>query len=335
MISLIFIALIVLIWFLINKFSIKIGISSTVFLMLVGLLFSIPFLQNIFLQLDTLNLINILSNIGLISLMFIAWLGSSIKRMKKESRTSFWVSLLWLVFTWWLLTIAFFALGFSISISLLIGICLSISAEWTTAQILLEEKKINTKVWMIMLESGIIDDIVGLGLFLIVSLFLKQLHIEDYLLTIGSLLAFFAGSILKNYFGRHHKITLKVENSLKIFIIPFFFVGMALVFDFNSLLINWWILVTMIVLSIWWKLIWTQIAKSFIRDLSSHQLHLIGWAMNSRWAIWLAIAIIVFKIWIISVQLYSAIVITTLFTTIIFPFIMKLYLKKYPRIMIE
>jgi len=324
---------IILVWFLITKLFRNIGISSTVSLMILGLLFSIPFFKNIFFQWNTSNIVNILSNIGLISLMFVAWLGSSIKRMKKEENTSFWVSLLWLLFTWVLLSLVFFILGFPLSVSILVGICLSISAEWTTAQILLEEKKINSKVWIVMLESGIIDDIVGLWLFLVVSLFLRELHIQEYLLTMGSLLAFFAGSILKNYLWRHHNVVLKIEESLNIFIIPFFFISIGLFFDVNSIFVNWWILVVMIVLAIWGKLIWTQVAKPFVKDLSSHQLHLIGRAMNSRGAIWLAVAVIIFKIWIISVEVYSAIVITTLFTTIMFPFVMKRYLKKYPNIM--
>jgi Kef-type K+ transport system membrane component KefB len=324
---------IIFIAFILSKLFAKIKLSSTIYLILLWLIFSIPAIQNIFFQHDTVIRVNQLSNAWLISLMFIAWFGSSIKKMQKEEKTSLRISISGLVFTTILLFIVFYALWFSIVASILVSICLSISAEWATAQILLEKKKINSKVWVIILESGIVDDIIWLLLFLIVSLFLKQIHLQEYLITIGSLWAFFVWTILKKSLWRYHKVILKIEELLNIFIVPFFFISIWLAFNAGSLLINPWIIIVMILWALAWKLIGTQLAKPFVKDLSFRQLHLVWRAMNSRGAIWLAVAIIVFNTWLISVQLYSAIIVTTLFTTILFPFVINWYLKKYPKIM--
>lgn len=324
---------IILIAFILSKLFAKIKLSPTIYLILLWLVFSIPFIQNIFFKHDTMVWIEWLSSLWLISLMFIAGFGSSIKKMKKEESTSLRISISGLIFTTLLLFIIFYMLWFGIVAAILVSICLSISAEWSTAQILLEKKKINSKVWVVMLESWIIDDIVWLLLFLIVSIFLQQIHLQEYLVTLGSLLAFFVWSILKKILWRHHKAILNLETFLNIFIIPFFFISIWLAFNINSLLINPRILLIMIVWAIVWKLIWTQIAKPFIKDLWAIQLWLVGRAMNSRGAIWLAVAIIVFNTGLISVQLYSAVVLTTLFTTILFPLVINYYLKKYPKIM--
>jgi Kef-type K+ transport system membrane component KefB len=324
---------IVLVAFMLSKVFKKVKLSSTIYLIFLGLAFSIPFIQNIFFQWNTVVWVDRLSHLGLISLMFIAWIGSSLKKMKKEENTSLRVSLTGLLFTTILLFGLFYILWFSSAVSLLVAICLSISAEWATAQILLEKKKINTKVGTVMLESWIIDDIIWLVLFVVVSLFLDQIHMQEVVITLASLLAFFAWSILKKTKWRHHKTILNIESILNIFIIPFFFISIWLAFSIQSLFISPWILLIMIFWAIAGKLIWTQLSRPFVKDLSAHQLHLVGRAMNSRGAIWLAVAIIVFNTWLISTQLYSAIVVTTLFTTIIFPFIINWYLKKYPKIM--
>lgn len=324
---------IIFIAFILSKLFSKIKLSSTIYLILLWLVFSIPAIQNIFFQWNTVERVTWLSSAWLISLMFIAWFGSSIKKMQKEESTSLRISISGLVFTTVLLFVVFYALWFSITAAILVSICLSISAEWATAQILLEKKKINSKVWVVILESGIIDDIIWLLLFLIVSIFLKQIHLQEYLITIGSLWAFFIWTILKKSLWRNHKVILKIENILNILIVPFFFVSIWLAFNIWSLLLNPWVLIIMILWALAWKLIGTQIAKPFVKDLSSRQLHLVWRAMNSRGAIGLAVAIIVFNTGLISVELYSAIVVTTLFTTILFPFVINRYLKKYPKIM--
>lgn len=325
--------IIILVSYFFTRILKKIWISATVSLMIVWFFVSLPIIKNNFLLGDSLKSINFLSNIGLISLMFLAGLWSSIKKLKKEWRTSFWASLFGLTFTWFILFSIFYLLWYSIAISILIAICLSISAEWTTAEILLEEKKINSKLWVVMLESWIIDDIIWILLFLIVSFLLKQGYLQDYFITILSLWAFFGWAILKKYLWRYHKLILNLEKWLQIFVIPFFFFSMWFLFDINSILVNPIILIVMLVLAVLWKIFGTYFSKIFVKDLSKKQLFLLWRAMNSRGAIWLAVAIIVFEMWIIPVHIYSSIVITTFVTTITFPFIMKYFLNKHKNIM--
>ena len=81
------------------------------------------------------------------------------------------------------------------------------------------------------------------------------------------------------------------------------------------------------------KIFGVFMAKPFVKDLSSKQLHIIGWAMNSRGTVELVIALIAFKVRFIDINIYSAIVLMTLITTMMFPFILKAMLKKEPGIM--
>jgi hypothetical protein len=55
--------------------------------------------------------------------------------------------------------------------------------------------------------------------------------------------------------------------------------------------------------------------------------------MNSRGAIWLAIILVIYKTWLINSNLYSAFVIVTLVTTIIFPIVAEIKIKGNKKIM--
>jgi len=66
---------------------------------------------------------------------------------------------------------------------------------------------------------------------------------------------------------------------------------------------------------------------------SDLQIWLIGWAMNSRGAVELALALTAFKMNLISTELYSSIVLMTFVTTFIFPFVIGRAVRKNPKIM--
>jgi Kef-type K+ transport system membrane component KefB len=80
------------------------------------------------------------------------------------------------------------------------------------------------------------------------------------------------------------------------------------------------------------KLAGTFLTKPFTK-LNWKQLHLIGWGMNSRGAIELALALIAFRSALIPVELYSSLVIMALTTTLIFPFVITRMIKKEPGLM--
>jgi Kef-type K+ transport system membrane component KefB len=80
------------------------------------------------------------------------------------------------------------------------------------------------------------------------------------------------------------------------------------------------------------KIMGSLSAKLFTR-LSLKQLYLVGWGMNSRGAVELAIAFLALQAGLVSVNVYSSLIIMALATTIIFPFIFRRMVKKDPEIM--
>ena len=74
------------------------------------------------------------------------------------------------------------------------------------------------------------------------------------------------------------------------------------------------------------------IVNSF-SDLNWKQLHRIGWCMNSRGAVELVIALLALKVGLLTKPLYSAIVIMTLLTTLVFPFVLRYIVNKDPKVM--
>ena len=67
--------------------------------------------------------------------------------------------------------------------------------------------------------------------------------------------------------------------------------------------------------------------------LSLKQLYYVGWAMNSRGAAEMVIALIAKQFGLISSEIFSAIVIMTIVTTFTFPFVLARGIKKNPELM--
>ena len=317
--------------FLNKRFRIPYIVSMIFF----GLGMNLPYLQNIFFigdNLHNLDTLGVLSNIWLIFLMLNAWLWSSIKKMKKEIKESVYISIFGFLVPLILWTGVLLLLWYPLQISIIIWICLSITAEWTTAEVLFWLNKLKSRVWTIMLESGIIDDIVWILAFVGITLLLWKFNLSEMLLVVGSLFAFALWSILANKLWRKCRIIDKVEYFSNLLFVPFFFVNIWINFSFDVFNISILLVVILLFVAIVSKLIGTFIWASF-DHLSRAQTWLVWWAMNSRGAIWLAIILIVYKFWLIDSNLYSAFVIVTLVTTIIFPIVAEIKIKNNKKIM--
>jgi len=77
------------------------------------------------------------------------------------------------------------------------------------------------------------------------------------------------------------------------------------------------------------KIIGSLAAKPFVH-LSWKQLYLVGWGMNSRGAVELALALLAYQAGLIERDIYSSLVIMALATTLIFPFIIRKMINKDP-----
>jgi Kef-type K+ transport system membrane component KefB len=324
--------LILVISFLFSWLAKKFHLSAVIGLILAGLILSLPFCkQNIIVGHE--NIIERLSDIGLFTLMFLAGFEISWSMLVKEEKDAITVTLFTIFTSLILGTVVFILLGFSLEAALIMGVCFGITAEATKARVLIQLKKLKTKLGSLLMGAGIINDIIGvLFLGIIAYIFTKDFSINEIKILGGVLLAFFAGIGVHYTFDRFSKKIKILEKLLLILVVPFFFVNMGMHFGWQSLGIDYKILLIVIVTAAAGQLIGTILTKP-ITKLRLKQLYLIGWGMNSKGAVELAIAFIALQVGLLPVNLYSALVITALVSTILFQIIIFRMVKRNPTIM--
>jgi Kef-type K+ transport system membrane component KefB len=310
----------------------KAKIPHTVALILAGLLIGATQLRDILISPNT-DAITLLGEIGLYAIMFLAGLEISWSTFYKERKDSFILTTFCVLFPFILGFSALYLLGFPFATAVVVGICMSISAEAVIANTLMDSGKLKTKLGSLMMGAGIIDDLIGIILFILISYaFVHMISLSEFTLLLLAVASFFAGILVHKAIHRSHFAVKKFEKYLNLLIIPFFFIAMGLNFSFDSLMINPILLVVIILVAMAGKFLGALLTKPFT-EFSWKQMFLVGWGMNSRGAIELAIAMIALKIGALSIELYSAIVIMAFATTIIFPFIFSRMTKKDKKIM--
>lgn len=330
---LILIALIILlVSYGLTKLADKLKVPTVIALIGCGLLFDIPFLNTTFIG-DNLHTLFTLGDVSLLFFMFLAGLESSGKNLYEERKEAFLIASFASFLPFATGLIVFRLLGFPLLISALVGICICVSAEATIAGVLIEKNQLKSKIGSVMIGAGIIDDIIGLVLFIIATYFLRSGYLKDDILMAAVILSFFLGLLFQKFMGDHHLIP-KIEKVLFLSVIPFFFVAVGLRFQFSSLILHPWVLLLVLVIAFFGKLIGSLLTKPFT-SFSWKQLYLIGWAMNSRGAVEMALALIAFKTAILPVELFSSLILVALITTIIFPFVVTRMMDKNPGIMGE
>ncbi len=184
----------------------------------------------------------------------------------------------------------------------------------------------------INLESD--DDYFTLTILIGISMALVSTALE-----IGPIVgALIAGLILQKSL-HHEKAEKKVEKNMKLLtfglIIPFFYLQIGLNIDLAGFFKYPEMILIIFILGLIGKMAGSLIVKPFTK-LKFNQLTLIGWGMNSRGVIELVIIEIARqKIPNFPMEIYTAIVFMSILTTLIFPFALDYYLKKYPGIMVS
>jgi Kef-type K+ transport system membrane component KefB len=355
-----------------------------------GLILGLPIFRPAFEGNIMIN-IEFLSTLGIIFLLFLAGLEVNIKKLIKTEKDSVAISIFGAIIPFVLGFSMMILMGYSNLSAIVLGACLSLTAEGTTVKILLDMKALNTKVGTILLGAGIIDDIFEI-IFLSVVLVLAQKSFEKlvwfpveifafiaitYLaykfipklirliqiektrvadftvlliivitialistrLSLGPVIGAFAAGIIINILhhkNKRHKQHYEEVEEFKTMtfglIIPFFFINIGLHFDVASLINNIGLVILVLVVATAGKIIGALVAKP-LTDLSWKQSYLVGWGMNSRGAVELVIAEIARMSGLISSELYSAIVIMAVFTTMLFPVILRAMIKKDRKIM--
>ena len=170
------------------------------------------------------------------------------------------------------------------------------------------------------------------SLLMVITLFIAS---SSVLFGLGPIIgAFIAGIIIQ--YSMNKREEHKMINDLKIlsfgFIVPFFFINIGINFDFSSIAKNFLLFLIILFVATATKLVGAILA-SFFTDITFRQSLIVGWGMNARGAVELIIAGIALQNSLITPEIYSVIVAVAIITTIIFPFMLKYYLKKYPKIM--
>ena len=175
-------------------------------------------------------------------------------------------------------------------------------------------------------------------LFSVVMIFILVLAALSESLNVGYLIGAIIGGFLLQIsmkeVSRRHKRDL--TNVIKLvalgFIVPFFFVNVGINFDLSMLFSNVPLLLATVFVAFFGKIVGTIITKPF-SSLNLKQLYYVGWAMNSRGAAELVIALVAVQYALIPPEIYSALVAMSLITTLVFPLILARGIKKNPGLM--
>jgi len=224
-------------------------------------------------------------------------------------------------------------MGFGLAVSLVVGICMSITAEATKAKVLMEMRKLKTKIGTLMMGVGIIDDVFGISLFIVFGyLFSTGFALREAMIMSGTVIAFFFGVFVHRKIGRAEKRIPELEKIMMYIISPFFFVSMGISFSAQSVILDPFLLSIIIIVAFSGKMLGTMMTKPFTK-LSMKQLYIIGWGMNSRGAVELALAFIALRVGLLPISVYSGLIIMAIITTVLFPIFFASFVRKNPGVL--
>ena len=388
--------------FLIKEIFRKFNVPMVVGQILAGIILGIPIIKTILFTHQITSIIEFLSHLGILFLLFLAGWEIDIRKIIRSAKDSVLISL-FSAFVPFILGFSFIYFGFNsfitsqgfnpLIVATVFGIALSVTAEATSVKVLMDLKVLNTKIGAIMIGAGAIDDIIevlGLSLvvllasgsiqnlllfpiqlflfvilcfifFKLISKILRYIEIKEtdedlYLLTlllvfgiatlseylqlgylIGAIVAGFLLQLSMIKFRKTKKVKTEeqIREAIRLmtlaFLAPFFFINIGLNFEFDTLFINPLLLIGSTIIAFIGKILGTLIIKPFSK-LSLKQLYIIGWAMNSRGAVELIIALTSLQFGLIPLEIFSVLIFLSLITTITFPFVLQREIMKNPKI---
>ncbi len=310
----------------------KLHFSEVIGLIAAGLFLATEPIRGIFVSPSEV-LINDLATIGLFTLMFITGFEISRSMLKQEGDDSFILTFLTILSSFSLGFLIFKILGFSWEASLIVGTCFSITSEATKARSLLQLDEIRTRMGALLLEAGILNDIFGvIALTAISYFFTKAFSVVEIYIISGMILSFVLGMIVHIFFDRQTPEIKILEKVLLHTLVPFFFINMALKFDHDIFTFDFGLFLLVFAVSSSSQMIGAWLSRYFIK-LKPKQALLIGVGMNSKGAVELVVAYIALSVGILPKGLYSALVLTSIVSTIIFHLIAYRMIDKDPKLM--
>ena len=162
-----------------------------------GMILGLPVIKQIIFDQESISLISFLAQIGVILLLFFVGLQISFKQFERNIKPSIWISLLNT-----LLPLAFgyaaskYFFGLSESTSVIVGVCMSVSATAIALDLMEEFNKLRTKLGMLIVSAGTFDDLVELLLITGVLTFIQTAIERTTLLQLGFGVVLFAFAVL-------------------------------------------------------------------------------------------------------------------------------------------
>ncbi|MBD3248364.1 hypothetical protein GF382_03690 [Candidatus Falkowbacteria bacterium] len=310
----------------------KFHFSEVIGLIAAGVFLSILPLKDVFLRSDR-EYLEVLSSVGLYTLMFLSGFEVSWSMLAKQRKNSVILTLSTMVVSLILGFVVLRLLGFSTAASLIMGICFGITAEATKAKVLIELKKIKSKLGSLLIDSGIINDIIGvLALVFISYFFANNFSLNEVWNLVGIIFSFLLGIMAHIFFDRHNFKMKMLEKILFYTIVPFFFVNIGLNFNIFDFVFDYKLFIFIFLASASGQILGVLLIKKLI-NIDLKQAWLVGWGMNSKGAVELAIAYVAYRAGIIPSSLYSILVAVALISTIIFQIIIFKMVRKNPRVM--
>jgi len=175
-------------------------------------------------------------------------------------------------------------------------------------------------------------------IFSLVVIFIMALSALSEGLGIGYLIGAIAGGFIlqiamRTIDTRHRKDMIKVTELIALgFIVPFFFANVGINFEFDTVFSSVGLLVATILIAFSGKILGCMVIKPFSR-LTLKQLYYTGWAMNSRGAAELVIALAAKQLGLIPLEVFSTLVAMSLITTLAFPPVLSRGIQKNPGLM--
>jgi len=116
------------------------------------------------------------------------------------------------------------------------------------------------------------------------------------------------------------------------FVVPFFFANVGLNFDLGVIFGNPVLTVAAVLIAVGGAILGALVTKPF-SSLSFRQLYIVGWAMSSKGAVEMVIALLAQRYGLLPPEIFSAIVAMAIITTLAFPFILKKEIERNRSIM--
>jgi len=188
----------ILFGYLFGELSKLIKVPRVVGYLTAGIILNLPSINSYMFSNESLNLINLLADLGIILFFFFIGLEINLKDFKINLKESSLVSI-FNTFTPLIIgfLISYYSFGFDFIVSFIIGLALSVSSQLISLDILDEYKIIKTKVGKLIITSGAVADIFQLLLITLILALINSGDIYNSLLkSAGNILIFIVALIL-------------------------------------------------------------------------------------------------------------------------------------------